>query len=358
MNAQELGMKSLRGLWVGDCIGNMGQRYNVHDILKALEKGIQQYGNQLSPFAGQFNLSDDTEEAIVLHNHVKQRLTSDEVIDVDTLAMEFATRFMERDPDGETYGYGLMTRKVLKDIYNGVPWYQANKTYRKMEGMSSHVDDLVTSIMDKKTWQEVSKEVRKKIEIEKAETQNTEKIGSCGNGAAMRIAPLGALLVDKSQEFVAKAAAYSALPTHDHPEGIAGAMAVSGLAWKLSNGCVNSDDLFHHILEVTPSGEVYNGLMKAIVLALDAPLGKAIQVLGNGSHITCQDTVPLCCWLTIRGIALYLSDKQFYEKVITETAACQGDVDTTCAIVGGMIGTIAEPPEHWVHFCKPMEGVE
>ena len=351
------GMKSLRGLWVGDCIGNMGRLYNVHDILKALEKGIQQYGEQLSPLGGQFNYSDDTEEAIVLYHHVKQHLTSEEVIDVDALAMEFATQFM-KDPSGEDMGYGLMTRKVLKDIYNGVPWYQANKTFHKAEGMSSHVDDLVTSIIEKKTWHEVASEVRKKIEIEKYETRNDEKVGSCGNGAAMRVAPLGALLTDRSQEFVARAAAYSALPTHDHPEGIAGAMAVSGLAWKIANGCVNSDDLFRHILEVTPSGEVYNGLMKANVLALDAPLGKAIQSLGNGSHVTCQDTVPLCCWITIRGIALYLSDAQFYEKVITETAACQGDVDTTCAIVGGMIGTIAEPPAHWVHFCKPMEGVE
>ena len=31
---------SLNGLWVGDCIGNAGQLYFVHDILKALDEGL------------------------------------------------------------------------------------------------------------------------------------------------------------------------------------------------------------------------------------------------------------------------------------------------------------------------------
>jgi hypothetical protein len=34
-----------------------------------------------------------------------------------------------------------------------------------------------------------------------------------------------------------------------------------------------------------------------------------------------------------------------------------GDVDTNCAIVGGIIGTISPPPEKWIKFCQPMEGV-
>ena len=50
------GMKSLRGLWVGDCIGNMGQLYNVFDILKALEKGLKQFDGQLP--LGQFQSSE------------------------------------------------------------------------------------------------------------------------------------------------------------------------------------------------------------------------------------------------------------------------------------------------------------
>src|SRR5512136_2630504 len=132
--------KSLEGLWVGDCIGNLGQLYFVHDILKALESGIAKFGGQLDQFQKQFQFSDDTEEGIVLFNHL---VVNNGNIYQDQLAMEFAKRYMERDPDGEIYGYGLNTRKVLRDIYEGVPWRVANKIVPKGEGMASHIDTLV-----------------------------------------------------------------------------------------------------------------------------------------------------------------------------------------------------------------------
>lgn len=357
MIATDLGMRSLRGLWVGDCIGNMSQLYNIFDVLQALERGLRQFEGQLP--LGQFTWSDDTEEAIVLYNHiVRQESTFDPLkpIDPDKLAMEFATRFMERDPDGETYGYGLMTRKVLRDIYEGVPWAEANKTFRKQEGMSSHVDDLVTSILEKKSWKDTAQTVQAKINIEKAELKNPEKVGSCGNGAAMRVAPLGALLSNYTAYEVARAASLSALPTHDHPEGIAGAMAIAQAAWKVARRPIDAicpDSFWEHILSTTPQGEVYKGLMKAAVLDWNSQLGVAVQILGNGTHVTCQDTVPLCCWLTIRGLTLDHS----YERVIRDTSACGGDVDTTCAIVGGIYATISDLPEDWVKLCKEMEGV-
>ncbi|NED87385.1 ADP-ribosylglycohydrolase family protein, partial [Streptomyces sp. SID11233] len=44
--------------------------------------------------------------------------------------------------------------------------------------------------------------------------------GSWGNGAAMRVAPLGAWYADDPRE-AARQAVLSARPTHQHPEGIA-----------------------------------------------------------------------------------------------------------------------------------------
>ena len=355
MLANELGMRSLRGLWVGDCIGNMNQLFNVHDVLKALEKGLEKYGG-LIPLS-EFKSSDDTEEAIVLYNHLvsqQKDFNPNAPIDLDKLAMEFATRFMERDPDGETYGYGLMTRKVLREIYEGKHWADANKTYRKQEGMSSHVDELITSIIDKKTWKETAAEVQKKIAIEIAESKNPERVGSCGNGAAMRVAPLGALLSPYSAYECARAASLSALPTHDHPEGIAGAMAIAGMAWHIAKGAYSKESILRSVLDITPKGEVRDGILKALKLSFTSSnLSEAIKQLGNGTHVTCQDTVPLCCWLTAR--AIWNNDD--YERLITDTTACGGDVDTTCAIVGGMYGIISEPPEKWIKLCKPMEGV-
>jgi ADP-ribosylglycohydrolase len=50
--------------------------------------------------------------------------------------------------------------------------------------------------------------------------------GSCGNGAAMRIAPLGAYFADSPETVTAQAIRASEV-THQHPEGIAGGVAVA-----------------------------------------------------------------------------------------------------------------------------------
>jgi ADP-ribosylglycohydrolase len=59
--------------------------------------------------------------------------------------------------------------------------------------------------------------------------------GSMGNGGAMRVAPLGAYFGDDLASCAEEARA-SALVTHTHPEGVAGAIAVAvaaAMAWQL-----------------------------------------------------------------------------------------------------------------------------
>ena len=53
--------------------------------------------------------------------------------------------------------------------------------------------------------------------------------GSWGNGSAMRVSPLGWAFDTLEQTL--KEAALSAMPTHDHPDGIKGAQAVAGSIW-------------------------------------------------------------------------------------------------------------------------------
>jgi hypothetical protein len=109
-------------------------------------------------------------------------------------------------------------------------------------------------------------------------------------------------------------------------------------------------------LDYIPDGKVQVGIGRAKNLVMETPLTKLIEVLGNGTHVTCQDTVPLCIFLTIRAVTQYKKE-EIYEKVLIETCKCFGDVDTNCAIVGGMVGIISPPPEKWERYCQPMEGL-
>lgn len=376
--------KSLEGLWVGDCVGNLGQLYFAHDILKALSEGVAKFGGQLSQYHNQFMYSDDTEEAIVLYNHLQKlvyRLDHTPIIKQDELAMEFATRYVTRDPDGEHFGYGLNTRKVLRDIYEGVPWRDANKIIKKSEGMPSHIDSLVNSLSSGKGFKDAMKDVNVRLEEQRQEQTGKTLEGSCGNGSAMRVAPLGAYLApfyhgDENkwsegsglcffEKKVIAEAALQAEVTHCHPEGIAGAIAITTLSHNVTHAVLenhldysNIDKVWYqNVIRCTPAGQVRDGIIKARELPYDLPVGKVIEILGNGQHVTCQDTVPFCVYEAVKHLTLHKDSEEMYEKAIIETSMAFGDVDTNCAIVGGIVGIVCPPPTKWSQFCKPMEGV-
>jgi ADP-ribosylglycohydrolase len=147
--------------------------------------------------------------------------------------------------------------------------------------------------------------------------------GSYGNGAAMRVAPLGGFFYQDLRQVI-KEAQLSAEITHAHPEGQAGAIAVAVAA--------------------------------AIAAETPCPSGReflqAVTVLGSGSKVSAQDTVPFCLW----SAAYHLNN---YEEALWQTAKGLGDCDTTCAIVGGIVSLSAkEIPLAWLKHREPLpEGV-
>lgn len=180
--------------------------------------------------------------------------------------------------------------------------------------------------------------------------------GSFGNGSAMRIAPLAGYFAEGGYRTVAHHAALSAAVTHAHPEGIAGgiAAAVAG-AYAWVNRDRRADEsvkrgLFDAVLEHTPAGEVREGIERAAkftfdlsaeptvrlldhgprVVPFDTSMVPVVRALGNGSRISCQDTVPFCLWVAAR----HLDD---YEAAVVHTIRAGGDIDTTAAIVGGIV---------------------
>ena len=170
--------------------------------------------------------------------------------------------------------------------------------------------------------------------------------GSFGNGLAMRVAPLGAYFADDLGQ-VAEQARRSAIVTHAHPEAVAGAIAVSvaaAVACSLRGGDAPSRAGFiEQILPSIPDSEVRAKCRLARDLAKSASVSLAVAALGNGSMVTCQDTVPFALW----AAGEWLSD---YEEALWLTASAGGDRDTTCAMVGGIVACytgLEGIPEEW-----------
>ncbi|MEV4254428.1 ADP-ribosylglycohydrolase family protein [Spirillospora sp. NPDC049652] len=176
--------------------------------------------------------------------------------------------------------------------------------------------------------------------------------GSYGNGAAMRVAPLGAYFADDPDR-AAQEAELSAEVTHVHPEGVAGAVAVAVAAAHVAQaGDPAPRDVIEIALDHTPgSGEyVRRGLRRALDLLPRTgarAFKEAAHELGNGSRISAQDTVPFCLWV----VATHLGE---YERAVRVCAAAGGDTDTTAAIVGGILGVRAAPPAAWLEAREPL----
>jgi ADP-ribosylglycohydrolase len=156
--------------------------------------------------------------------------------------------------------------------------------------------------------------------------------GSFGNGAAMRVSPIGAYFADDFEAVVTQAE-LSAQVTHSHSEGAAGAIAVAlaaGLASRSRSSEVHPQGFLQEVFERTPSSEVRSGIAKAMDLPQGTAVERAVNVLGNGTRISAQDTVPFCLW----AAAHHLGN---YEDALWTTVSGLGDRDTTCAIVGGIV---------------------
>ena len=124
--------------------------------------------------------------------------------------------------------------------------------------------------------------------------------GSFGNGAAMRVAPLGAFFAD-DLETAASQAFDSAIVTHAHPEAAAGAVAVAvgaALAWQGRDlrPRPTLPDFLDGILTLVPEGEVRAGIERARDLPPETTVSQAARILGNGDGVSAQDTVPFVLW--------------------------------------------------------------
>jgi ADP-ribosylglycohydrolase len=160
-------------------------------------------------------------------------------------------------------------------------------------------------------------------------------MGSFGNGSAMRVAPVGAYFADNYASVV-REATKSAEVTHRHPEGIAGGVAIAvAAAFALQNRerlheGFERRRLFDVVLDHTPAGDTRTGIERAKEIELTTKPRSVAGWLGNGTKVTCPDTVPFCLW----AIAAFFTN---YKRAVWETICVGGDMDTNAAIVGGVV---------------------
>lgn len=179
-----------------------------------------------------------------------------------------------------------------------------------------------------------------------------EGSGSFGNGAAMRVAPLGAFFRNDLDQVIAEAEK-SAIVTHAHPEAVFGAIAVAVAAALFANGTPiqGPHDFMSRILLHLPDSELHRVIGDAVqTIPSTASPSDVAHYVGNGSRITAVDTVPFCLWMAGRH-------KDSFDATILETVSVGGDMDTTAAIVGGIIASGMKPadlPVDWLAAREPL----
>ncbi|MFT5682649.1 MAG: ADP-ribosylglycohydrolase [Myxococcota bacterium] len=269
--------RSLTGLCLGDAFGQALCQP------RAQVEGWRWYRTLPPPI---WRITDDGVQAGVLLAHLQAR----GLVESDLLAAELAEAYRQ-DP---YRGYGAGAQALLSAIAAG------------------------------ERWQDVTRHA-------------FGGLGSMGSGAAMRVAPLGALFAEDLARVAIEAEA-SAVVTHANRNAIAGAIAVAVAAALSARGEALS---WETVLRWTPGSLTREGIEAAAGLG-EVTVEEAAEVLGVGERLCAHDTVPFALWCVASGPA-------DWADAIWMTAQGGGDMDTTCAIVGGIraaSGVVL--PEAWL----------
>lgn len=288
----EAAFTSLIGLSLGDAFGEtfFGKE---SEILKRL----QQQQVQLS----KWEFTDDTVMGIAVY----KQLAKNGAIIQDELAAEFARNY-QLDINR---GYGGTAHYILRTIAQG------------------------------ESWQAVSQGV-------------FDGMGSMGNGAAMRAGPIGAYFGEDIDAVITQAR-LSAEVTHANEEGICGAIAVALMAnfasWHKNE--ITAADCFEYVLNYLPASDTKAKIAKAATLSSTCDVRTATAILGNGTKLTAQDTVPFALWCAAH-------QRADFEAAMWRAVNGLGDRDTICAIVGSIVSLSAPAdtvPPQWLQQVEPVE---
>lgn len=158
------------------------------------------------------------------------------------------------------------------------------------------------------------------------DSDDPQPYNSWGNGSAMRVSAAGWLYDDLPT--VIRMAKLTAEVTHNHPEGIKGAMAVAAAIFLARQGC--------------DKARIRTGIERAFGYDLSRTCD---QIRPTYHHVeSCQETVP-------EAITAFLEGEDF-EDVIRTAVSLGGDCDTLTCIAGSMAEAFYGVPEELKQECR------
>ena len=170
---------------------------------------------------------------------------------------------------------------------------------------------------------------------------DTKAYNSCGNGSAMRISPVAESIdinLDESEALnqLENRVMTATAITHNHPEGIKGAMVTAELIWhcnkyRMHNEGLDIDELKEKLKSIVTKKYHYD-----ISIPLDNIRTNKMQNSLSHSE-TCQDTVPI-------ALRSFFEAKDF-EDCIRNTISVGGDSDTIADIAGAIAGALYTVPK-------------
>jgi ADP-ribosylglycohydrolase len=285
---------ALEGLSVGDALGQQ--------FFQPARRVMINY--RQAP-EGPWPYTDDTEMALAIAETIEQLGE----VDQELLASNFARRYLARP----SRGYGAGAHDLLSAVAAGESWREAGRALFNGEG-------------------------------------------SMGNGGAMRAAPVGAYFADDFADDFARTvteARRSAEVTHQHPEGIEGAVAVAvASAWAWQRGQARPPlGMLETVLDHLSPSDLRVGCERALRLRDEPSFDRVVGILGNGSKILARDTAPFCLWCAER----HLDD---YSAALWTAFSAGGDIDTNGAIVGGIVALavgLDGIPREWRFMREPLD---
>ncbi|NPD87398.1 MAG: ADP-ribosylglycohydrolase family protein [Asgard group archaeon] len=185
-----------------------------------------------------------------------------------------------------------------------------------------------------------------------------DRQGSFGNGASMRIAPVGLFFFDS--EYLYEEVIKSAIVTHTHPLGIDGAAVLAkGISMVIPIIPDEQDEAQnwdYFILQLQKFARTVDfkkklGSLKELTKK-DETLKIASFILG--ADITAHRSVPFALYS-------FISNPHSFEECLLDSILTSEDRDTIGAMVGGLLGSflgIQNVPSKWKNKLEDYEYIE